>query len=55
MLPVNNDIVVIDSRYGPDVTLQALVDNNKADIILFIFHQNNCSPELVKYLSEFLN
>lgn len=47
------EVVVVDARYLSDISFEEIIETDPVDILLFIFHQNNCSPELVKYLAEF--
>lgn len=46
------EVDVIDARYIKDFTFQALSETRSFDVILFMFHQNSCSPELVDFLAE---
>jgi len=50
---VYGEIHVIDPRfYGEERDFYELVEENEVDTVLFLFHQNNASQELVDFLAK---
>ncbi len=47
---VFREVNVVDPRYKSDETILELVNQRDIDIILFLYHQNNISSELITYL-----
>ncbi len=49
---VFREVIVIDARFNVPVDMTGLLESKEDSVILFMFHQNNASAELISYLTK---